>query len=66
MLAAAPPGAEVVIEVAPQQIAPRWAVTYLAAEARHLGTIRVECCDPETVRCWVNVLRGGDDPWTLS
>jgi hypothetical protein len=58
MLAYAPPGADVVVQVAAGQFVPSLAVSFLRAEGRHLGSVTVESSDPPTVRRWVLALRG--------
>jgi len=60
MLAFAPMGADVVVQVAAGQFVPSLAVGYLRAEGHHLGSVTVECSDPATVRRWVLALRGED------
>lgn len=58
MLAYAPPGADVVVQVAAGQFVPSMAVAFLRAEGGHLGSVTVESSDPPTVRRWVLALRG--------
>lgn len=57
-LAFAPPGADVVVQVADGQFVPSLAVAYLRSEGSHLGSVTVESSDPPTVRRWVLALRG--------
>jgi hypothetical protein len=55
-----PAGAEVEFLVAPHQW-PGWeGITFLRAHGDHLGRIRINCSDPETVRIWVMAIRGED------
>lgn len=58
MLAFAPSGADVVVQVAAGQFVPSLAVAYLRSEGSHLGSVTVESADPPTVRRWVLALRG--------
>ena len=57
-LSFAPAGAEVVLAVLPAQLWPGEGIAYVRDCCRHLGTVTVECSDPETVREWVLALRG--------
>ena len=57
-LSFAPAGAEVVLAVRPAQLWPGEGIAYVRDCCRHLGTVTVECSDPETVREWVLALRG--------
>ena len=49
MLAFAPPGADVVVQVAAGQFVPSLAVAYLRSEGGHLSSVTVESSDPPTV-----------------
>lgn len=63
-LACSPAGADVVLHVAAGQHVPSLAAAYLRAEGGHLGSVTVESSDPQTVRQWVDALRGHEPrPW---
>jgi len=53
----APAGADVTLIVRPGQFGPAWALAYLIENGKHLGSITVECDDPDTIRRWVTELQ---------
>jgi len=52
----APAGAAVVLVVSPRAYLP---TAYLREHGQHLGSITVECSDPDTIARWVDALRSG-------
>lgn len=56
----APPGAVVVLTVAPGQLPPFGALAYLRRHGDHLGSVRVESSCPRTVSEWVAALNRED------
>lgn len=53
----APVGADVVLVVKKRQYAPAQALDFLRREGQHLGSVTVECTDPDTITRWVAQLR---------
>lgn len=62
----APPGADIVFVVKRRQYAPQWALDYLRSEGQHLGSITVECSDPDTITRWVAQLRTSQEALLVS
>lgn len=56
----APAGADVVLKVAPRQFPPVHGVAWLREHGQHLGTVTVQCSCPDTIRRWLDAVRGGD------
>ena len=54
-----PAGAAVVVVVSPRAYLPAGGVAYLREHGQHLGSITVECSDPDTIAHWVEALRHG-------
>lgn len=54
----APPGSTVVLQVAPRQHPPIHGIAWLREHGQHLGQVVVECSCPDTIRRWLQVLRG--------
>lgn len=53
----APPGADIVLVVRRGQIPPFHGINYLRDHGQHLGSVTVECTDPDTISRWVAQLR---------
>ncbi len=56
--ASAPAGVDVVIQVNPKQIQPHEGLRYLGENRAHLGSIKVDCSDWDTIFSWLRTLRG--------
>lgn len=53
----APAGADIIFVVRRGQFAPPGGMAWLRDEGQHLGSITVECADPDTITRWVAQLR---------
>lgn len=54
----APMGADVVLVVDPRAWPSYLGVGYLREHGQHLGSITVQCSDPDTIKVWCAALRG--------
>ncbi|MFX0539554.1 hypothetical protein ACQBAT_07765 [Ornithinimicrobium sp. Y1847] len=53
----APPGADIIFVVRRGQLAPLHGIAWLREHGQHLGSVTVECTDPDTITRWVAQLR---------
>ena len=59
-LCMAPHGADVVLIVARGQFVDPQVAEIIRSDAGHIGSITVQCDDPDTIARWVALLRGVD------